>query len=86
MFHCGWRQEPQSFSRSKGDELCGGLTLARPKVLLYHSSPKLDMGREYIRKGSCFEIRAEGDHEPITVTGKTYLTWKNLFNLLLKSQ
>ena len=41
-------------------------------------------GRVHMIHGSLVEIRAESDLSPVTVMGKTDLTWENQFNLLSK--
>jgi len=68
---------------------CGGLTLAGHQVLtkpalstLYLSKPSsTGQRRENTTKGSWVKIRRGRDHSPITIMGKTHLTWGNQFNL-----
>lgn len=35
-------------------------------------------GRENITKGLWVDIRARGDHSPVTVKGKTYSVWQEI--------
>ena len=60
---------------------CGGLTLTGcqvPTKATLSLPSSAGQGRENITKGSWVEIRTGRDHSPITVTGRTDLTWGKL--------
>ena len=82
-----WLQDPPSSGYSQRMTLlsglssvrhCGGLTLAGhqvPTKAALSLTSSAGQGRENITKGSWVEIRTGRDPSPITITGKTDLTW-----------
>lgn len=60
----------------------GGLTLAACQVLTKAAlsiSSTTGQGRENISKGSWAGIKAQRDHLPVIIKGKTESTWGNSF-------